>query len=135
MGRARTRAVLALVAVLHVYWAAGGTWALSEALGGQIDDSSAALQLAAAVIALLVVGAALVVLGRLGLWGERVRFAVFRWGAWTLTVVLLLVALGNFAAETSWERFAFAPLCVVLALLGAEGLRRRHASREAPTAR
>ena len=112
-------ALLAVVGGFHIYWAAGGTWGMSEALGGEVDDPSVELQLASAAVALFLLVAALVGLGRVGLWGERVPFSLFRWGTWALAVALALAAVNNLAGDSAWERFAFAPLALLLALLAA----------------
>ena len=110
-------ASLAVVVAFQIYWALGGVWGLTQALGRTVDESSAGLQLASAAVSLVLVAAILIVLGRVGLWRSRLPFALFRSGAWALTAVLLLVALNNAAAGTAWERFVFAPFTLALAVL------------------
>ena len=112
-------ALLTLVAGFQAFWALGGTWGMSEALGGEIEENSPLLRVASAVVALFLVGAALVVLVHVGLLRRRLPFSVVRWGPWTLTVLLVFIGLNNLAAETSWERFAWGPLALVVALLSA----------------
>jgi hypothetical protein len=78
---------------------------------------TSALRLASAVSAVVLILAALVVLGRAGYWGSRLPFAIFRWGTWVLVVAMLLSALANFASPTAGERFFLGPSAVLLALL------------------
>ena len=110
-------ASLALVTAFQIYWALGGLWGLSQALGRTVEESSPGLQLASAAVSLVLVAAVLVVLVRAGLWRTRLPFSLFRWGAWALTAVLVLVALTNATAGTTWERFVFAPFALALAAL------------------
>jgi hypothetical protein len=78
---------------------------------------TSALRLASAVSAVVLILAALVVLGRAGYWGSRLPFAILRWGTWILVVGMLLSALANFASPTVGERFFLGPSAVLLALL------------------
>jgi uncharacterized membrane protein len=59
--------------------------------------------------------AALVVLGRAELGPLSGGFV--RWVAWLLVGVLVLGALANAASNSPWERFGWAPLALVLAVL------------------
>ena len=112
-------AVLLVVFVFQVYWALGGLWGLSEALGQEISETSPPLQIASAIVALVLLAAVLAVLGRVGVWGAQLPSRLFQVGTWALTIALLLVALANFTAQTALERFGFAPLALVLAALSA----------------
>lgn len=78
---------------------------------------TSALRLASAVSAMVLVVAALIVLGRGGYWGSRLPAAIFRWGTWVLVVGMLLSALANFASHTLAERFFLGPSALLLALL------------------
>jgi hypothetical protein len=78
---------------------------------------TSALRLASTVSAVVLLLAALVVLGRAGYWGSRLPFAIFQWGTWMLIVGMLLSALANFASPTAGERFFLGPSAVLLALL------------------
>ena len=103
-----------LVACYQVLLALG--IAFSGAAWGGAPLTSA-LRLASAVSAVVLVLAALVVLGRAGYWGSRLPFAIFRWGTWVLVVAMALSALANFASPTVGERFFLGPSAVLLALL------------------
>jgi hypothetical protein len=74
-------------------------------------------QLASAVAAIVLVLAALIVIGRAGYWGRRVPAAVFRWGTWVLIGGMTLSALANFASPTVGERFFLGPSALLLAFL------------------
>ncbi len=76
-----------------------------------------ALRLASAVSAMLLVVAALLVLGRAGYWGPRVPSGIFRWGTWVLVIGMILSAFANFASSTAGERYFLGPTALLLALL------------------
>jgi hypothetical protein len=67
--------------------------------------------------------AALIVLGRMGVWDERLPQWIFNGGTWAITTVLVLVSALNFVGGSSWElllgTFALflALLCAVVAVL------------------
>ena len=108
---------LALLCGLHLYWAGGGTWGFAAALGQERIDPTVALRLASAAVALALGIAAAGVLGRVGLWGRFLPWALFFWGTWLLVVALLLAALLNLTARTWLERLVFAPTALALAVL------------------
>jgi hypothetical protein len=78
---------------------------------------TSALRLASAASAVVLVLAALIVLGQAGYWGSRLPAAIFRWGTWILVIGMLLSALANFASPTPGERFFLGPSALLLALL------------------
>jgi hypothetical protein len=59
--------------------------------------------------------AALIVLGRAGFHLSPLPTAVLRWGTWILVGVLALGAVLNFASPSSWERFMWGPIALILA--------------------
>jgi hypothetical protein len=61
--------------------------------------------------------AALIVLGRAGFQVSPLPSALARWGTWILVGVLPLGALMNLASPSSWERFGWGPVALVLAVL------------------
>ena len=61
--------------------------------------------------------AALIILGRAGSLVSPLPPAFPRWGTWILFGVNLLAALMNFASHSSWERFFWAPVALILAVL------------------
>ncbi len=112
-------AALGALALLHVYWALGGEFGLAAALGRESVDPTAGLRAGGAVIAFLLVLAAAGVLARVGLWKSPVPWGLLRVGAWVLVAALALVAVANATAQTSLERYAFAPAALALAVLAA----------------
>ena len=47
----------------------------------------------------------------------RVPDVVARWGTWILVVVLAIGAVMNAASSSPWERYLWAPLALVLAVV------------------
>ena len=112
-------ALWAAITVVQAYWALGGTWGVRAVLGeGNPVPPPLVLWLAVVVP----FAAVLIVLGRMGLWGESLPRWIFKWGAWTMTVVLVLVSALNFVGGSSWElllgAFALflAVLCAIVAV-------------------
>jgi len=121
-------AVLFALGSLHCYWAAGGRWATDVTIpkrGGEplfTPGSAATLR-----VALLLYAAALVLLGRLGVWGRGVPRWLFRAGTWTLVVVFSGRIVGDFrwfgifkrvtgTPFAWWDTWVYVPLCALLAL-------------------
>lgn len=122
-------AILSALALLHIYWAFGGRWALEGALPAEGDRPlfmpgpgasvavAIALLLAAAVCALRagVLGSGLPVwLPRLGVWGVAVAFAARAVGEFRYVGFFKRVRGTVFARRDS--RY-YSPLCLVIALL------------------
>ena len=121
-------AVLFGLSVLHVYWAAGGRWgsdvAVPERDGRALFTPGAAATL---LVAGLLAAAALVLLGRLGVWGGLLPRWLFVAGAWTLVAVFAGRVVGDlhwfglFRRVTGtpfawWDTWLYVPLCALLAL-------------------
>jgi hypothetical protein len=104
------------LAVFQAALAAGAPWG-QAAWGGGDTHLSAAQRGASAVAAVVYVAAALIVLGRAGVWGTRGNAPLFRWGTWFLAVVMAIGAVPNFISKSRWENFIFGPLALVLAIL------------------
>jgi hypothetical protein len=73
------------------------------------------LRIASAVAVGLWVLAALIVLGRAGFQMSPLPSGFVRWGTWMLVGVLPLGAIMNFASTSSWERFLWGPVALILA--------------------
>ena len=110
-------AALAALAGLHLYWALGGRWGLSAALGRPRVDATATVRAAAAVIVLALAVAAAGVLARVGVWGRWLPWSLLKWGGWVLVGGLVLVALANATSSTGLEQVVFAPIALGLAVL------------------
>ena len=109
---------LVVVAGFQVYWTFG-TWGLDAASGGELD-LTIGVRIASGVVAVALVAAAAVVLGRVGYWGDQVRFSIFSWGTWVTAVGLLLGAVNTLAAPTAWQRYCNGLIALALALLAFE---------------
>lgn len=117
------------LSLLHLYWAAGGRFgggAVVPTVGGRRTFDPSPFGTILVAIALLV--AMLIVLGRLGLLGEAIPRRVFRWGTCGIAVVFLLRAVGDFrlvgffkrVSDTPfahWDTWLFSPLCLAVAVV------------------
>jgi hypothetical protein len=123
-----TAGVLLALGLLHVYWAAGGGWGTDVAIpkqeGRPLFEPSPVGTL---LVAILLGSAALVVLGRLGLWGAALPRWPFFAGMWVLVAVFLCRVVGDFrwfgvfkrmtgTPFAWWDSWLYVPLCFVLAL-------------------
>ncbi len=113
-------AVWAAMAAMQAYWALGGMWGVRAVLG-EGNPVPPPLVLWLAVVVPL--AAALIVLGRIGLWRTRLPWWIFKWGTWAMTALLVVVSILNFVGGSSWELFLgafalfFGLLCAIVALL------------------
>ena len=116
-------AIWAAMAAMQAYWALGGVWGVRAVLG-EGNPVPPPLVLWLAVVVPL--AAALIVLGRMGLWRTRLPWWIFKWGTWAMSVVLVLVSILNFVGGSSWEWYLgafalfFALLCAIVAVLEPE---------------
>lgn len=118
---ARTAAIAASVGFLAL---AGFQLALAlgaplgrAAWGGTHTQLPTGLRIASAFAVGVWVLAALIVLGRAGFSVSPIPSAFARWGTWILVGLLPLGALMNLASSSSWERFLWAPVALILAVL------------------
>lgn len=114
MGRAARAAIVGFAAltVFQVVLAAGAP--LGEAAwGGTHAQLTTGQRIGSAVSALFYVVAIVVVRGR----AAGLRERRYRWGTWTLAVLLGISALMNVASGSRWENFLLAPVAMVSAAL------------------
>ena len=109
-------AILAVTFLFHAYWALGGDWGAATAYGSTDLPPRGVV----AVVALLIAGAGVVVLGRMGLWLQALSQRVFRLGTWACVAAFTLAGLGNLTAPADsyardWHVFVIGPLLLVLA--------------------
>ncbi len=121
-------AVLFSLAVLHVYWAGGGRWGNDVAVPKRgAQPLFAPGPAATLIVAVLLLAAALVLLGRAGLWGSWMPYWIFVAGSWTLAVVFGARVVGDlrwvglFKRVTGtpfawWDTRLYVPLAGLLAL-------------------
>jgi hypothetical protein len=98
--------VLAGIAALHFYWAAGGTTGASAAIperGGRPAFSPAPQ--ATALVALAFLAASAIVLARIGAWGPASGSPSWvRLGTWCIGGAFLLRAIGDFRLVGFFKR-------------------------------
>ena len=104
------------IAVFEIALAAGAPWG-HAAWGGANAHLSAAQRTGSAVAVVVWAAAALIVLGRAGLWSAGGQTRLFRWGTWFLAGVSGIAGLMNFASHSHWENLIFGPAALVLAAL------------------
>jgi hypothetical protein len=121
--------ILAGIALLHFYWAAGGGFGGGSAVpsvGGRRAFEPSTF--ATVMVGLAFVAAVPVVLGRLGYWGGSLPAWLFRMGTAGIGVIFLARAVGDFrligffkrASESSfasWDSWVYSPLCVAIAVI------------------
>ncbi|MEO6394241.1 MAG: DUF3995 domain-containing protein [Pyrinomonadaceae bacterium] len=122
-------AVLAGIALLHFYWAAGGGFGGGSAVptvGGKRTFEPSTF--ATVMVGLAFVLAVLVVLGRMGYLGQFLPAWVFRVGALGIGLIFLARAIGDFrmvgffkqASPSSfafWDNWVYSPLCLGIAIV------------------
>jgi len=118
---ARTAAVLAAtgfagIVLFQLALAAGVPWG-HAAWGGADAHLSTAERIGSAVAAVVWAAAALVVLGRAGVWVAHGPAALYRRATWLLVGVTGMSAVLNLASQSRWENLVLGPLSVILAIL------------------
>ncbi len=121
-------AVLFGLGAFHVYWAAGGGWgtgaSIPERDGAPLFAPGPAITL---LVAALLGSAALVLLGRVGVWGDALPRWPFVAGAWTIAAVFGGRVVGDFkwfgifkrvtgTPFACWDTWLYVPLCALLAM-------------------
>lgn len=87
------------------------------AWGGTRSHLPPGLRVASGIAVVFWSFAAAVVLARSGVGATFLPDVVARWGTWILVVVLAVGAVMNAASSSRWERYLWAPLALVLAVL------------------
>ncbi len=120
-GARRTAALLATglaaVTVFQLCLAAGAPWGAAAWGGADPGQLSAELRVASAFAACFWLLAAFTALARGGMAASPVPYALSRYGTWALTALLAIGAVMNAASQSRWERFGWAPIVFVLAIL------------------
>jgi hypothetical protein len=118
---ARAAAVLAAlgfaaIAIFQFALAAGAPWG-HAAWGGANAELSTAQRVASTAAVVFYAAAALIVLGRAGIWRAGRNATLFRWGAWFLAAAMGIGAVLNFASKSRWENLIWGPMALLLAIL------------------
>jgi Protein of unknown function (DUF3995) len=121
-------AMLLALGALHVYWASGGRWGTDVAIPTCEDRPRFAPGIASTLtVAMLLWAAAIVLLGRLRLWGDWLPRWPFAAGTWALVVVFGGRVVGDFrwfglfkrvtgTRFAWWDTRLYVPLCALLSL-------------------
>ena len=112
--------LISLAAILHAYWALGGSWYLNETSGGKYEPG-ASLPLSARIgtwgLTILMILAALLVLGRVKLIWQKIPQWFYAISCWIITVCMFLGVLKTFPASYFWNRFGFGHIWIILFIL------------------
>jgi hypothetical protein len=121
-------AVMLGLAALHLCWAGGGRFGSDAAIPTRDGQPLFVPGPAGTVmVAMLLGAAALVLLGRLGLWGRGLPRWLFTAGTWTIVIVFAARVVGDFrwfgifkrmtgTPFAQWDSRLYVPLCALLAL-------------------
>lgn len=109
--------LLAAFAALHAYWALGGAWGLTTALGGADVPRPAASAIWTMTAVLLAFALCAAEAARRARRGERAPIAVRLLLQLLVLGALLFGGLNLLAGTTPIERFGIAPFALLLALL------------------
>ncbi|HEV2914928.1 MAG TPA: DUF3995 domain-containing protein [Pyrinomonadaceae bacterium] len=122
-------AVFVTLALLHVYWAAGGRFASGVTVptvsGKRFFNPSPAGTILVAAAFLVAI---FVILGRLGIVGKALPAWIFRLGTLGIAIIFFLRAVGEFRLVgffkqvrdtpfAHWDTWLFSPLCLVIAII------------------
>ena len=105
------------IAAFQLGLAFGAPWGRAAWGGKHVRRVPDPLRVASAVAVVIWLVGAAIVLARAGVVALPLPHAVSYWGTWALTVVAALGALVNLASSSRYERFGWAPLAVLLAVL------------------
>ena len=109
--------LIGLAAILHAYWALGGSWFLNETSGGKYEPGTSLplnVRLGTLGLTILMILAALLVLGRIKLIWQKIPQWFYALGCWILTVCMFLGILKTFPASCFWSCFGFVHIWIVL---------------------
>lgn len=121
--------ILTGLSFLHFYWAFGGRWgsltALPDAGGEKLFHPGKKMTLFVATVLLL---AAFIICGQIGLWGSILPSWIFFWGAQAVAGSFLLRGIGDFRYVgffkrvqgtnfAYWDNRLYSPFCIMIVLL------------------
>jgi len=122
------------IAIFQVALAAGAPFG-HAAWGGAHAHLSTAQRSGSAAAVVVWTAAALILLGRAGLWQSPRLATTFRLGPWFLAAASAIAAVLNFASQSHWENLIFGPLALLLAILCTTVARSSNRQRRRPQTR
>jgi hypothetical protein len=121
--------LFAVLSFLHFFWAAGGKFGSGAVIptGGGGERLFNPWPFGTILVAAALLGAMLVVLGRLRIWGAFLPSWIFYLGTWVISLLFLLRTIGDFqyigffksVNDTKfayWDTIVFSPLCLVVCI-------------------
>lgn len=122
-------AIFAVLSLSHLYWAMGGRRGGAAAV--PVEGERRLFNpspLGTAMVALALLLAMLVILGQLGVWGAVIPRPIFYCGAWGISLIFLLRAVGEFRYLGFFKRvrgtpfadrdtWLFSPLCLLISII------------------
>lgn len=121
--------IFAVLSLLHLYWAAGGRRGHEATIptsgGNRLFNPST---LATILVAIALLSAMFVMLGRVGVLGALLPTRIFFYGAWGISVVFFLRAVGEFryvgffkrvrdTKFAQWDTWLLSPLCLLISIM------------------
>jgi hypothetical protein len=104
-------------AMLHLYWVMGGTWFLATALNMEVEQLPDNLVALTWILALGMVAAALIAVCRARLIKTRLPQWLFAAALWVFAFLMFAGAVFNALIPRFWDRWVFAPIFLLLAIL------------------
>jgi hypothetical protein len=112
--------LIGMAAILHAYWAFGGSWFLNETSGGKYEPGTSlplSVRMGTCSLSILMILAALLALGRVKLIWQKIQQWFYALSCWIMTVCMFLGALKTFPALSFWNRFGFVHIWIILFIL------------------
>jgi hypothetical protein len=104
------------IATFQLSLVAGAPWGRA-AWGGAHAHLSTTLRIGSAGSFLVLIAAALIVLGPAGFWGPATLASFFYWATWVIAALTMIGTLANFASRSHYENAIFGPAALILAIL------------------
>ena len=106
------------IALLHAYWVLEGTWFLETALNTPLEDISKETMWITWFFVAGMIIAIFIALGRAEIYlVSFIPLWIYRLGIWGFTIIMLMGAIFNFLIPRFWDRWVFAPIFWVIAIL------------------
>ncbi|MDQ3879911.1 MAG: DUF3995 domain-containing protein [Chloroflexota bacterium] len=113
-------AILGGASAIHAYWAAGGRWGATTAVG----STDLPPQALTAIVTVMIAAAAVLLLARVGMLTTPLPDRLVRAATWALVAVFAVAAVNNIiqpsdAYARDWHVYFFGPLLMIVAALSA----------------
>jgi hypothetical protein len=121
--------IFAVLSLLHFYWASGGRWGHEATVPSSGGERLFNPSLTGTImVAMALLSAMAVILGRIGVWGAFLPAWVFIVGAWGISVIFFLRSVGEFkyvgffkrvrgTKFAHWDTWLLSPLCLLISVI------------------